>query len=156
MRKLFLSLLCFFIATTYLNAQTQNSNEQTKIHQTVTHFFDCFSTLDTTIIQKYVTNDFILLEDGIVWNMDTIAVHFIQIKDRLKGGSLTRINHLDFIQTEVNGNSGWVAYNNTADITYNNAQNRKLHWLESAFLVKEGKDWKIRLLHSTVVKSKTP
>ena len=155
MRKILLSLLFLFIVTTYLNAQTQNSNEQTKIQQTIIQFFEGFSALDTTIIKQYSTKDFLLLENGSVWNLDTVAVHFNQLKDRLKGGSLTRINHLEFIQTEVKGNSAWVAYNNTADITYDNVQKRKLQWLESAFLVKEGKDWKIGLLHSTVVKSKT-
>ena len=152
MKKSFLLLLLLFTVTTF---NAQNNNEQTKVHQSVAKFFDGFSALDTIIVKQYSANDFILLEDGVVWNIDSIKVSFHQLKDQLKGASLVRVNHFDFIKTEVKGNSAWVAYNNTADFTFNNVKKRKIEWLESTFLVKEGNIWKIKLLHSTILKPST-
>ncbi len=64
-----------------------------------------------------------------------------------------RTNNLNFIKTEVKGNTAWVYYNNTAEMTINGKQ-RNANWLESAVLVKKDKDWKVKLLHSTTVQPK--
>ena len=152
MRKSSLLILFYFTAAICVNAQNHHNNEETKLRRSVTRFFDGFSELDPNIIKQYSTADLLLLEDGAVWNMDSIVISINRLKDQIKGAGFTRINHLDFIQTEVKGHSAWVAYHNTADLTFNNGQKRKLQWLESAFSVKEGNDWKIRLLHSTKLK----
>ena len=132
-----------------LRAQTQNNSEKTKVNQTVTTLFDGIAALDTKMMKQSSTDDFLLLEDGAVWNMDTL----IGKLTRLKGRSFSRINHLNFIETEITGNSAWVAYHNAADIVID-GKTRNVKWLESAFLVRQGKDWRIRLLHSTVLKPK--
>ncbi len=100
-------------------------------------------------MKQYATDNFLLLENGAVWNMDTL----INKLTRPKGRSFSQINHLDFMETEVTGSTAWVAYNNAADITID-GKTTTIKWLESAFLVRQGKDWKIRLLHSTVLKPK--
>lgn len=138
------------MASDCLNAQPQNDNERARVNQSVTKLFEGIAALDTKMIKQYSTKDFLLLEDGAVWNMDTLTSKLNQ----LKGLSFSRINHLDFIQTEVEGNAAWVAYNNAADMIVN-GQRMNVQWLESAFLVKQGKDWKIKLLHSTMLKPKT-
>lgn len=148
MRKLFLLLSFLAVSTTFLSAQTQNSHhEQAKVNQTLIKFFDGIATLDMELINQCSTHDFLLLEEGEVWNMDT----FTKELNKLKTISFSRTNHLDFIQTEINGSSAWVVYNNAADIAVNE-QKMSIQWLESAVLMKEGSDWKIRLLHSTIVK----
>ena len=120
------------------------------VNQTITKFFDAIAALDTKMMKEYTTKDFLLLEDGGVWNMDTLTNKL----SPLKTISFSRTNHLDFIQTEVKGTTAWVAYNNTADMTVN-GQKRNVRWLESAVLVKEGKEWKVQLLHSTTLKPKS-
>ncbi|HRN73181.1 MAG TPA: nuclear transport factor 2 family protein [Ginsengibacter sp.] len=152
MRKYFLSLAFVCMAYTSLNAQASNHNQQAKIHQTLNRFFDGFSALDTSIIRQSITKDFVLLEDGVVWNMDSIQANFVLVKNQIKDAIMKRVNHFDIIQTEITGNSAYVAYNNTANISLNDMPVAKLNWLESAFLVKEGNDWKIVLLHSTTLK----
>ncbi len=91
-----------------------------------------------------------LLEDGAVWNTDTL----ISKVNQLKALDFSRTNRLNFIRTEVKGNTAWIAYHNAADITIN-GQKMTMQWLESAVLIKEGKEWKIKVLHSTVIKPKT-
>lgn len=150
MKKVFLQLSFFVLAVTCLNAHVRsNDNEQSKVNQIVTRFFDGMAELDPDKIKSCITNDFLLLEDGVIWNMDTIVTKLNQ----RKGASFSRINHLDFFQTEVYGNRAWTAYNNEADITFN-GQKRNVQWMESAVLVKEGEHWKIRMLHSTRLKPK--
>ncbi len=149
MKKPFLLLSFLIVTATYLNAQTRNNSEQTKVNQTVIKLFDGIAALDMKMVGRHSTEDFLLLEDGAVWNMDTLASRL----NPLKAVSFSRTNRLDFIRTEVEGNSAWVAYNNAADMVVN-GQKRNIQWLESAFLVKQGNDWKVRMLHSTVLKPK--
>lgn len=150
MRKFFILLLFFFLAFSSLPIQAQKSDEKEKVNHVLTRFFDGISVLDIKLMKQYVTNDFLLLEGGDVWNMDTVAVYLNQ----LKTGSFSRTNHLNFIRTEITGNTAWVAYNNAADMNIN-GKKRNVQWLESAVLVKEGNEWKIQLLHSTPLKPQT-
>ncbi|HUC80775.1 MAG TPA: nuclear transport factor 2 family protein [Flavisolibacter sp.] len=148
MRKSFLFMLCV-VATLCLKAQTQSSNEQAEVNQTVNKFFDGIAALDVKMMQQYATKDFLLLENGAVWNMDTLAAKLSPLKTM----NFTRINRLEFIRTDIKGDIAWVAYQNTADISVN-GRKANPQWLESAVLVKEENKWKIQLLHSTLVKPK--
>ena len=149
MRKPVLLTLFLMAASSCLLAQSSKSNEQAEVKEAVTKFFDCIATLDTKMMKQYLTKDFLLLENGAVWNMDTL----VNKLNPLKAMSFSRTNHLDFIETEVKGNTAWVAYNNAADISAG-GQKKNVQWLETAVLVKEGKNWKIRMLHSTLLLSK--
>lgn len=145
-------LLCFLLVTaTYLTAQTQrNNHENEKVEQAVIKFFDGIAALDATIIRQHSTKDLMILEDGAIWNFDTLTTKL----EPLKAVSFSRINQFKFIETVVAGNSAWVAYKNTADMTIDGQKVNK-QWLESAFLVKEDNKWQIKLLHSTVLKPRT-
>ena len=150
MKKHFSLLLFFVLSFSSLHIQAQKNDEKGLVNRVVTRFFDGISALDVNLMKQYVTNDFLLLEGGDVWNMDTLAVYLNQ----LKTGSFSRTNYLDFIRTEVKGNTAWVAYKNAADINVK-GQKRNVRWLESAVLLKDGKEWKIQLLHSIPIKAKT-
>ena len=147
MRKPFLLMVFLATASLSVNAQTQKSNEQAKVNQSIIKFFDGIAALDTKMMKQYTTKGFLLLEDGAVWNLDTLTSKL----NPLKTVSFSRTNHLNFIHTDVKGNTAWVAYHNAADVSVN-GQKRNVEWLESAVLVKEGKEWKIQLLHSTRLK----
>jgi ketosteroid isomerase-like protein len=125
------------------------SAEQTKVNQSLTQLFDALAALDMNGIRQFSTKDLMVLESGVVWNLDTLAKKI----DNLKGSSFSRVNHLDFIQTEVRGNTAWVVYHNTADMVINGLE---VHakWLESAVLLMEEKVWKVKLLHSTTLMKK--
>jgi len=71
--------------------------------------------------------------------------------NQLKGASFSRTNHLDFMQTEIKGNTAWSIYYNSADMIIDGLEVHR-EWLESAVLLKEGKVWKVKLLHSTTLK----
>lgn len=146
MKKLFFIVLA---AVTYCNAYAQTTGEKQKIHQTIMDFFEGFSTRDIGTIKKHTTADFLLLEDAMLWNTDTIAHRFHQAKAR--GDNFTRVNSFDFIKTEIKGQTAWVAYHNTANISGD--MPRTVKWLESAVLMKRGNEWKIEMMHSTPVRN---
>lgn len=111
--------------------------------------FQAIADLDLPKLRSYCQTDFVLLEDGQVWTIDTL-------ENRLKpnlGTGMKRVNTIDFINVKVKGPVAWVSYRNTADIVRDGKQ-RQVRWLESAVLEKTKGEWKLALLHSTVLKPK--
>jgi ketosteroid isomerase-like protein len=124
--------------------------EKDSIEASISRFFDGISEIDADKLRAYATDDFILLEDGHLWNIDTL-VNKISAR---KGSGIKRVNKFQFIKTEQAENIAWVSYHNTADFSLNEKQ-QTVNWLESAVLKKESGRWKLKLLHSTrVVPSK--
>lgn len=141
--------ILFFITSLFLKAQPFSSQQQT-VNAAVTKLFDGIAELDFAKMKTSATKDVIILESGAIWTMDSLTSRL----EPLKKMSYKRINNLNFIKTEIKGNAAWVYYNNVADMIINGKQ-RNANWLESAVLVKEGKDWKVKLLHSTTIQQKT-
>ncbi|TDQ07100.1 nuclear transport factor 2 family protein [Pedobacter metabolipauper] len=144
MKKILLSLM-LSASVLLVNAQA-SKNEQSKVQESIVKFFDGLSELDAAKLKMYSTNDFMLLENAEVWNLDSLTKNFEQYRSR----NMIRVNSFDFIKTEVTGKTAWVAYHNSAAIKIKD-RDVKINWLESAVLVMEGGIWKIKLMHSTVV-----
>jgi len=123
--------------------------EQRQVNQSLVKLFDALAALDMGTIRALSAPDFMVLESGVVWNLDTVA----QKIEGLKGVAFSRTNHLDFVQTEIKGNVAWTVYHNQADLVINGLEDHR-RWLESAVLIKEHGTWKVRLLHSTILKPK--
>ena len=139
-----------FIALLFVGLGTKaQSTGQTKVNESLVKLFDALAALDMKTIKEFSTKDLTILESGVVWNLDTIA----RKVDQLKAVNFSRTNHLDFVQTEIKGNTAWSVYYNSADMIIDGLEvHRK--WLESAVLLKEGKVWRVKLLHSTTLNKK--
>lgn len=148
MRKTFVFVVLLLTIYQTSWAQKGNIDPTGDVQQTLVNFFKGISTLDIQQIEKHVTKDFILFEDGQVWNLDTLAA---QIEQMQKMGNLQRDDHFEFIKIEINGNMAWGAYHLRADVNFN-GQKILLRWLESAVFRKTGTEWKIEMLHSTAIK----
>jgi hypothetical protein len=140
MRKL-ISLLLLILS---LSANSFAQKEKNGIEAGIAGFFDGLSLIDSNKIKANATADFMLLEDGEVWNMDTLLSK-VYVR---KNSGIVRVNRFEFIKTEQQGNFAWVSYYNYADFSMNEKK-QSVKWLESAVLKKEGNAWKIKLLHST-------
>jgi ketosteroid isomerase-like protein len=121
--------------------------QKNQIHAAVVGFFNGMSLTNADTLKNYSTTDFHLLEDGQVWNMDTLLNKVIQGKNP----NVKRTNSFEFIKTEQKGKTAWVSYNNTAEFK-NGERRRVVRWLESAVLKKAKGGWKIQMLHSTRLK----
>jgi ketosteroid isomerase-like protein len=144
------SILLFTAILSMISAeimgQTTLTDEQKKVHFTITEAFQGLADSDLAKLKQHCTPDIVILEQGVVWNMDTIESRIVtRNKDNYK-----RINALEFTGTTITGNMAYTYFNNRADIT-SNGQSTTVKWLESAILIKEGDEWKIKLLHSTLL-----
>lgn len=148
MNRTILSIILLTCSTIPVAAQQSNQDDHAAIKESITRFFDGIAAIDLNAMKEWVTPDFLLLEDGQIWNLDTLAAQEPQMKQM----DIKRINKLDFIRIETKGNMGWVAYHNRADIEIQ-GQSIILRWIESAVLIRDKNRWKIQLLHSTTIKS---
>ena len=138
--------LVFQVAT---QAQTSYSKQETlEIHQLIQESFDSlFSGYQANLVERYYTPNFILLEQGEVWDMDFIKSYLSERS--IKNNSMIRNNRFEFIKTEIFGNRAWVAYHNYATFTKEGEAPREVYWLESAAALKTDQGWRLELLHST-------
>ncbi len=149
MKRICLAAFLSFAILFATAAQTKPSAEALPVQQAITGVFDGFSALSLEKIMQHCTPDITILEDGVVWNADSIATAF----KRMEGVAFKRVNSFNFMQTEVRGNTAWTSYFNQADMQINGTP-RQVRWLESAVLVKEAGGWKVKVLHSTVIRPK--
>ena len=140
-KKISFFLLLF---TQFSFAQTP---EKVEVQQVITRFFDALSVANIPQMKAEVAEGFILLENGEIWTIDTLANKI----SRPKPEGYLRQNSFDFIKTKIEKNRAWVYYKNKAEIT-SKTRNATIKWLESAILRKEKGRWQMELMHSTPMK----
>jgi len=62
-----------------------------------------------------------------------------------------RINSFDFINTNVDKITAWVTYRLQSVVT-KDGKLATVQWLETVVLVKAKKQWRVKHLHSTLIK----
>ncbi|WP_290832348.1 DUF4440 domain-containing protein [Flavobacterium sp.] len=150
--KRLISIIVMVFFTTLSFGQVSNETDKKLIKNLVIESFDeIWSKLNSKNIDKYYTKDFLLLENGEVWNNDTIANYLD--KALLDKPNPTRINTIEIIDTKVTNKTAWVAYHNYATFSIDNKIVFKAHWLESATAILTDKGWKLDMLHSTPIKN---
>lgn len=147
MKRLFSTVLMMFL-TTISFSQVSNETDKTRIRNLVVESFDeIWSELDSENIDKFYTKDFLLLENGEVWNNDSIADYLDKAK--LRKPNPKRMNTIEIIEIKIEGSMAWIAYHNYATFSIDNKIIRKAHWLESATAILTENGWKLDMLHST-------
>ena len=136
--------LFFLLSTQFSFAQT---SEKAEVQKVITRFFDALSVTNIPQMKAEVSDDFILLENGEIWTIDTLANKI----SRPKPEGYLRQNSFDFITTKIDKNRAFVYYKNKAEIS-SKTRNATVKWLESAILRKEKGRWRMELMHSTPMK----
>ncbi len=132
----------------FLHAQKLLRKHEAAVQQTVVNFFEALSNRDSVSLKNHSTADIALYENGSTWNVDTLIAKAITLNPST---DFKRINKVDFINTNVDKNTAWATYNLHSAITRNGKQSNVL-WLETVVMVKEQKKWKIKVLHTTLIK----
>jgi len=142
-------LTFIFIAGFLTNGFSQqgSNTDSISVQQVVIKLFDGIAGLDSSEIVTHVTKDFLLLEDGQIWNTDSL----IKVLKPMKTQDFRRTNEFRFVSQQIAGGITWIVYYNTAHILFN-GQKRDINWLESAVLVKDDNNWKVKMLHSTMLR----
>ena len=136
--------LFFLLSTQFSFAQT---TEKAEVQQVITRFFDALSIANIPQMKAEVSDGFILLENGEIWTIDTLANKI----SRPKPEGYLRQNSFDFLSTKTDKNRAYVYYKNKAEIS-SKTRNATIKWLESAILRKEKGRWRMEFMHSTPMK----
>jgi hypothetical protein len=147
MKKITLLLIAFLFSTVLI-AQEQLTISEQQVQQTVIKFFDALSTRDSVSLKNYSTADITLYEYGQVWNIDTLILKTITLN---QSADFKRTNSFDFINTNVYNTTAWVTYRLQSAVT-KDGKPATVQWLETVVLVKVKKQWKVKHLHSTLIK----
>ncbi len=112
-------------------------------------FDDLWAGVDSSKISDYHTDDFIILENGHIWDNDRIKRY---MRDQLKKKDRpVRINKMDYLSIEKYGESMQIAYHNHGEFRRADTIAYKVQWLESALAVKTDEGWRLKMMHSTWV-----
>ena len=144
--QIFKLLLIAICISTIVHAQSFNKQEQI-VQQTIIKLFDALSNSDAAGLRLHCTADVNFYEYGQVWTIDTL-IHKVTF---VKPADYKRTNTFDFVNTTIDGNTAWATYYLQSAITRNGKQ-ELVKWMETVVLVKQKKQWKIKLLHSSLIK----
>ena len=147
LKKIIILILAIYIST-LLHAQQQLTKDQQEVHKTVINFFEALSNRDSVGLKDNCTSDILLFETGSTWNADTLILKAIILNTAT---DYKRTNTFDFINTTVADNTAWVTYDLHSEITRNGKQ-ATAQWMETVILIKEKQKWKIKVLHSTLIR----
>lgn len=132
----------------FLQAQIAFSKEQKNAQEVIIKMFEALSSRDSVMLKSYCTPDITLYEYGQVWNLDTLIRKAIVMNT---SPDFKRTNSFEFINTELNKTKAWVTYRLNS-VIYNNGKESTVQWLETVVLSKQNGQWKVKHLHSTLLK----
>jgi lysophospholipase L1-like esterase len=113
------------------------------LRKLVTAYFDGVAAKSFVALDSVVTRDFLIYEDGKVWNNDSVF-HNIQYHQPF-AVTFTLTEFSVFTDTR----SGEVRYRSQADFVVADTVKFTLHFLETALCRKMSTGWKISLIHVT-------
>lgn len=146
--KTLVTTIVLFFTITLLQAQPPATSNQQAAQQTIVKLFDALSARDSIELKKYSTADITLYEYGQVWNIDTLILKAITLN---QSADYKRTNNFEFLNTTVDNTMASVTYRLQSVILKDGKQST-VQWLETVVLVKERKQWKVKHLHSTLIK----
>lgn len=141
------SLLLAIALSTTVHAQQLFTKEQEEVRQAVVNMFEALSNRDSLSLKAHCTADITLYEYGQIWNMDTLIRKAITMNT---ADDFTRSNTFEFISTATDRKSAWVTYQLTS-VILKDSQQSTVQWLETVVLERQGKQWKVKHLHSTLL-----
>ena len=141
-------LLIGIVLTVQSYAQRELTANQQAVQQTVIKLFDALSNRDSVNLKNYSTADITLYEYGQAWNIDTLILKAITQNQSV---DFKRTNNFEFINTIVYKTMAWVTYRLQSIVT-KDGKLSTVQWLETVVLIKQIKQWKVKHLHSTLIK----
>jgi len=148
MKKITQLIIILLTFLTSVKAQQLITKDQQNVQETVVNFFEALSNRDSIALKKHATSDIILIEYGSIWNADTLIRKAIKLNT---APDFKRINTIDFINTTVTKKTAWTQYNLYSEVTKNGKKTTS-QWIETVIAVKKKKMWRIKVLHSTLIK----
>ena len=147
LKKIVLLIITISLSS-FLQAQQLFTKDQQEVQQAVVKMFEALSSRDSVSLKAHCTTNITLYEYGQIWNIDTLINKAITMNT---AADFKRTNTFEFISTEKDKNIALVTYRLTSVITKDSKQTT-VQWLETVVLAKQRKHWKVKHLHSTMIK----
>jgi ketosteroid isomerase-like protein len=129
-----------------LSCQHKPNDDPEKVKQVLPDYFDGIKTKDFQKMKDVTTVDFVLFEDGKVFNNDSL-INLINSFPKYS---------VDYTFSEFNiavdQEIAHIYYHNQGAFILNDTTHMNYKWLESASFRKVNDQWKMNFLHSTVKK----
>jgi hypothetical protein len=136
------------IQAIFLNAckQRGGTDGQEKLKAVLNGYFEGIAKKDYQKMKDLTTDDFLLFEDGKIFNNDSL----INMVGNFK--KFTATYAFDNFRINVDDSVGNMSYFDHGEFTINDTIHLTFNWLESASFKKIGDKWKLAFLHSTIRK----
>lgn len=148
MLQKFILLSFVFLIYCSSHAQKSQQSDSATIVQLLKADYATMSSMDLNAHLRNITDDYLLIEDGQIWDIkmetDSIYIKFANLK-------ITRTDFFDIKSLTVQKDIAYTVYILKSEITANNNTRVKV-WTESAIFRKVKGEWKIALVHSTPIK----
>jgi hypothetical protein len=126
--------------------QTQPMDSPEVLKQILFDYYDGIKVKDLRKLNAVTTDNFILFEDGKVWNNDSLVTNLNKYYKTFDASFSQDSFHI-----KVDHTSGSMRYFSHCDCIINGTPTT-FDWIESASFVKVDGAWKMNFLHSTVRK----
>lgn len=123
--------------------QDKKTDDPQLLKKVLISYFNGIETKDTASMRALTTADFILYEDGDVWNNDSA---FVNIKEHLPFE--VKYSFKNF-KIYVDDKSGDMTYLTHADFIFNGTKRKSFDWIENATFRKIDGTWKMNFLQLT-------
>lgn len=143
MKKIILPIFAILLTTACEQAPNDDPAELKKV---LTDYFDGIKTSDFQKMKDVTTADYVLFEDGRIFNNDSL-INVLRGFGNFKGEFT-----LEILKTNVDNATGNLYYLNKGEFVFNDTAHVTYNWIESATFRKIDDEWKIDFLHSTVRK----
>ena len=110
--------------------------------------FEALSNRDTISLKAYCTPDITFYEYGEIWTLDKLINKAITTN---RAEDFKRTNIFEFINTTTDKTTAWVTYHLNS-VLIKDGKQATVQWLETVILTTEKKQWKVKHLHSTLLK----
>ena len=137
--------LAFATLTLVLGCKQNKSTDDPEILKKILiGYFDGIKAKDLNKLNALTTEDFVLFEDGSVWNNDSL----MRAIDKYYK-SFNPEYSFDNFEIDVDSRIGNMRYYNQCDCVIDDTVKRSLDWIESATFEKVDGKWKMNFLHSS-------
>jgi hypothetical protein len=121
------------------------------IRQVIADYYDLYFTrLDKDKYRALLTRDYLLLENGEIFDADGDIAAMPKAED-----AYTRSDAFEFRSVQVHADMAFAVYFLRSTVTEKQQGTRYLEWLESAVLRRTENSWRIAVLHSTRISKPT-
>lgn len=142
------AILLVFIVTMLVSCQTEPDTQTKKeeLKAVLSDYYDAMSKKDLTIMNSLTTGNFILYDEGVIYNNESALKAMQQMP------SFMATFTFDSINAHIDKTNASAYYLRSAVFTIEDSLYPPIKFLESATFTREGGKWKLRFLHSSMRK----